>query len=440
MDPYRDSEAFSGSRYRAPVANGHVRAVVSLPGPTSRTLEEMVASAFAAGPSRLIGASSSLETKSFADDLMQLNVSVERFVDADGVTAEYTISPPTGPSPAHAREVAGKYASLLAPLAGRAAADTTFATDPLHPGDSLAGLIQGLRGVGIDIDDGGSWGLPFTVHGHGHVRGGSVALRANDLERFAPGLLLAAPHYDVGLLLRTSEGGGQEPPGITAVLEMLSRRGVRVERPGTGKWLVEAGSPRARDIDLAPDAAAAAAFMAAPLLVGGEVSIKRSPLHGSQPWPALPDAFKAMGAHVVRSDGALTLRHEGGIKTLDIDLSLSPALAPVVSVLAAYAEAPMMIRGLDVRQLDSAQPLGAVVANLRRLGAIIETSGSSLLFQPGDLSSGQWLARGFPVVALAGALCGLRTDGVHIDGIGDPVSRLRDVLAVWDANFARPPQ
>ena len=62
-----------------------------------------------------------------------------------------------------------------------------------------AGLIAGLRSLGVEVDDGGRGRAPFTVHGTGRVRGGAVEVDASESSQIVSGLLLAAARFDEGI-------------------------------------------------------------------------------------------------------------------------------------------------------------------------------------------------------------------------------------------------
>jgi 3-phosphoshikimate 1-carboxyvinyltransferase len=66
----------------------------------------------------------------------------------------------------------------------------------------MGGSIDGLRALGVDLDDDGRGALPFTVHGTGRVAGGPLEIDATASSQFVSGLLLSAPRFEQGLDLR----------------------------------------------------------------------------------------------------------------------------------------------------------------------------------------------------------------------------------------------
>lgn len=171
-------------------------------------------------------------------------------------------------------------------------------------------------------------------------------------------------------------------PHIDMTIEALSRRGIRIERPAVGEWLVEAGVPRAKEIAIEPDLSNAAPFLAAALVTGGAVSITGWPAHSTQPGALLPEILQSAGAHVSRHGGTLTVRAGTSIRGLDIDLSAASELTPTLVGLAAFAESPTTIRGIGHIRLHETDRIAALVGNLRALGGTAEELPDGLRIVP----------------------------------------------------------
>ena len=67
----------------------------------------------------------------------------------------------------------------------------------------MSGVLDALRGLGVEVDDGGRGTLPFTVSGTGRVRGGPVVIDASASSQFVSALLLAGAAYDEGVTCAT---------------------------------------------------------------------------------------------------------------------------------------------------------------------------------------------------------------------------------------------
>ena len=221
-------------------------------------------------------------------------------------------------------------------------------------------------------------------------------------------------------------------PHIDMTIEALSRRGIRIERPAVGEWLVEAGVPRAKEIAIEPDLSNAAPFLAAALVTGGSVAVTGWPAHSTQPGALLPEILQAMGAHVSRHGGTLTVRAGTGIRGLDMDLSAASELTPTLVGLAAFADTPTTIRGIGHIRLHETDRIAALVGNLRALGGEAEELPDGLRITPAPLHGGGWAAHHDHRMATTGALVGLRVPGVEIDDIGTTAKTLPEFTMLWE--------
>lgn len=321
---------------------------------------------------------------------------------------------------------------FIAPLAGLASEDVHLTAHESALHRPMGVMITALRDLGVDVDDEGTWALPFTIRGHGRIRGGRVEIDASGSSQFVSGLLLAAPRFDVGLHLVHTGTHLPSLPHIDMTIESLSRRGIRIERPGHGEWLVEAGVPRAKEIAIEPDLSNAAPFLAAAMVTGGDVTITGWPLHSTQPGALLPELLHALGAHTSRHGGALTVRAGDGIRGADLDLSAASELTPTIAGLAVFADGPTTIRGVGHIRTHETDRIAALVANIRALGGEAEELSDGVRITPVPLHGGAWPAYHDHRMATTGALIGLRVPGVEIDDIGTTAKTLPEFTLLWD--------
>ncbi|MBM7467172.1 3-phosphoshikimate 1-carboxyvinyltransferase [Microbacterium esteraromaticum] len=433
MSTERYSPAPARGRYLAPDVDHAVHASVTVPGSKSLTNRELVIAAIADGPGRLIRPLHSDDSRRMIDALRLLGVGIEE-EPSDG-----EFGPDLLVTPAHLHGgvtidcgQAGTVMRFIAPLAGLAHDEIHLTAHESALHRPMGALITGLRDLGVDIDDEGTWSLPFTVRGHGRIRGGRVEIDASGSSQFVSGLLLAAPRFDVGLHLVHTGDRLPSLPHIDMTIESLSRRGIRIERPATGEWLVEAGIPRAKDVAIEPDLSNAAPFLAAALVTGGEVTVTGWPLHSTQPGALLPEILHALGAHTSRHGGALTVRAGDGIRGLDIDLSAASELTPTIVGLAAFADGPTTIHGVAHIRAHETDRIAALVNNLRALGGEAEELPDGLRITPRPLHGGVWPAYHDHRMATTGALIGLRVPGVEIDDIGTTAKTLPEFALLWE--------
>lgn len=433
MSEQRYSPASTGGAYRAPVAEDRVHATLTIPGSKSLTNRELMIAAIADGPGRLVAPLHSDDSRRMIDALRALGIGIEE-IDTGGEFGPDLI---VTPAPLHGGVTidcgqAGTVMRFVAPLAGLAAQDVHLTADESALHRPMGVMITALRDLGVDVDDEGTWALPFTIRGHGRIRGGRVEIDASGSSQFVSGLLLAAPRFDVGLHLVHTGTHLPSLPHIDMTIESLSRRGIRIERPGHGEWLVEAGVPRAKEIAIEPDLSNAAPFLAAAMVAGGEVTVTGWPLHSTQPGALLPEILHALGAHTARHGGALTVRGGDGIRGADLDLSAASELTPTIAGLAVFADGPTTIRGVGHIRRHETDRIAALVNNIRALGGQAEELSDGLRITPAPLHGGVWPAHHDHRMATTGALVGLRVSGVEIDDIGTTAKTLPEFRLLWE--------
>jgi 3-phosphoshikimate 1-carboxyvinyltransferase len=215
-------------------------------------------------------------------------------------------------------------------------------------------------------------------------------------------------------------------------IESLAHRGVHVERPSVGEWVVPAGPLRGKDIAIEPDLSNAAPFLAAPMIVGGSVSVTGWPAHSTQPGAMLSDILSLMGARVSRRGGSLTVSAGGhGIQGIDLDLSAAGELTPTIVGLAAFADSPTTLYGIGHIRGHETDRIAALVGELRRLGGEAEELPDGIRIVPRPLHGGVWQAHHDHRLATTGALVGLAVPGVEIDDIGTTAKTMPEFPELW---------
>jgi len=420
--------------WRAPVAPGPLRATVTVPGSKSLTNRELILASLADGPSRLIAPLHSEDSARMIDALRSLGVGIALEPGTGTYGDDIVISPVwplTGRTVVDCGQ-AGTVMRFVAALGGFANGDVTLTAHESALHRPMGAMITALRDVGVDIDDGGHWALPFIVRGHGHVRGGEVTIDASASSQFVSGLLLAAARFDVGLHLVHAGGRLPSIPHIDMTVESLAHRGVHVERPAAGEWIVPAGPIRGKDVAIEPDLSNAAPFLAAAMIAGGSVSVTGWPVHSTQPGAMLTEILALMGARVVRRGGALTVTAgSGGIQGVDLDLSAAGELTPTIFALAAFASGPTTLYGIGHIRGHETDRIAALVGEIRNLGGEAHELSDGIRIVPRPLHGGRWRAHHDHRLATTGALVGLAVPGVEIDDIGTTAKTMPQFPELW---------
>jgi 3-phosphoshikimate 1-carboxyvinyltransferase len=442
FDPYGDNrQVESDDGWRAPVASAPLAATMSLPGSKSLTNRELVLAALADGPSTLRAPLWSRDSELMVEGLRQLGVGFERMPGGGGFGDDLRVTPAeelVGSTTIDCG-LAGTVMRFLPPVAALALGPTTFDGDEGARRRPMRGVIDGLRGVGVDIDDDGRGTLPFTVHGFGRVEGGELTIDASASSQFVSGLLLSAPRFERGLDLTHTGERLPSLPHIEMTIETLAQRGVDVEQPSVGRWVVAPGPIAARDVEIEPDLSNAAPFLVAAVVAGGSVTITGWPAETTQVGAQLVELLPRFGARVERDGDRVTVHAPEpgddsgrGIRGVDLDLSEAGELVPNLVALAALADGPSTFTGIGHIRHHETDRLAALAAELNGLGGRVTELDDGLRVEPAPLHGGEWKAYADHRMATSGAIIGLAVDGVVVDDIGSTTKTLPQFTELWE--------
>lgn len=436
FDPYgENSPEPEETLWPAPTASVPTSAVLSLPGSKSLTNRELVLSALADGPSRLRAPLHSRDSDLMVEALRELGTVIDS-VPGDGEYGpDLLITPAEELSGSTTIDcgLAGTVMRFLPPLAGLALGPTTFDGDEAARRRPMATTISSLRALGVDINDDGRPVLPFTVHGSGRIEGGEITIDASLSSQFVSGLLLAAARFENGLTLSHSGERLPSMPHIEMTIETLAARGVTVDSPAPGTWIVAPGPIAAADVAIEPDLSNAAPFLAAALVTGGSVTITGWPSETTQIGARLADLLPLFGATVTRDGDRLTVTGGDGIRGVTLDLPEGGELVPNLVALAALASEPSTITGIGHIRHHETDRLAALVTEINKLGGNVTELDDGLHIEPAELHGGTWLSYEDHRMATTGAIIGLAVAGVEIENIGTTSKTLPQFTELWHA-------
>lgn len=417
--------------WRTPSRDAPVDAVVTLPGSKSITARALVLAAVADGPSRLVRPLRARDTELMAAGLRALGVRI----DADGDDWLVTPGELRGPAEVDAG-LAGTVLRFLPPVAALATGPVRLDGDPRLRERPNAGLIGGLRGLGVEVEDGGLGRAPFTVHGTGRVRGGAVTVDASESSQVVSGLLLAAARFDAGIDL-TVAGSLPSMPHVAMTVRTLAEHGVQVTRTDGG-WRVAPGPIAALDRVVEPDLSNAAPFLAAALVTGGRVTVRDWPGDTTQPGAQLDRLLTAMGARVRRTDAGLEVTGGARIAPLTADLGEVGELTPVLAALCALADGPSRLTGIAHLRGHETDRLQALDEVLSAVGARVEQLPDGLVITPGPRRPARLDSYADHRMVHAAALLGLAVDGVEVTDPAAVAKTLPDFRERWAGLLGEP--
>jgi len=422
----------------APVAAGPLNARISLPGSKSLTNRELVLSALASGPSLLRRPLHSRDAQLMIDGLRALEIRIDEQPGSGEYGPDLLITPAelTGGRMIDCG-LAGTVMRFLPPVAALALGPVQFDGDEGARRRPMRTMIAALRGLGVDINDDGRGTLPFGLWGTGSVVGGELEIDASASSQFVSGLLLSAPRFENGLVLRHTGERLPSLPHIEMTIACLAARGVVVDTPEPGVWVVAPQPIAGLDVDIEPDLSNAAPFLIAAIVAGGEVTIDGWPRATTQVGAELEKLLPLFGATVRRDgdgmvvDGGVGIRGGGHIPGVELDLSTAGELAPAIVALAALADTPSRIVGIGHLRGHETDRLAALAAEIVKLGGAVTELDDGLAISPQPLHGGVWQSYADHRMATAGAIIGLAVAEVDIDDIATTSKTLPQFPALW---------
>lgn len=403
-----------------------MNATIALPGSKSITNRALPLAALAAEPTIVRGALRSRDTDLMVAGLRALGTRI------DDSTDDWSVAPAALRGPAEIDcGLAGTVARFLVAVASLAQGPVRFDGDPRARERPMRPLLDGLRELGVRIDDDGHHALPLTVVGTGVLPGGECAIDSSSSSQFISALLLAAPRASDAIVVRHVGPALPSLPHIEMTVAMLRARGVVVDDGERNTWQVQPGPIRGGSVDVEPDLSNAAPFLAAALVTSGVVRIARWPVRTLQAGDAICRLLVQMGADISTDADGLTIRGTGTIHGVDQDLRDTSELVPTIAVLAALADGPSTLRGIGHMRGHETDRLAALAKEINGLGGDVTETPDGLRINPKPLHGGVFGTHHDHRLATSAAVLGLAVPGVLVENIATTAKTMPTFVELW---------
>jgi len=426
--------------WASPAAAGPVSARVRLPASKSITNRALVLAALGDGPAVIASPLRARDTTLAAGALRALGNEITES------RTDWVITPGQ-PAPGSAVSVdvgnAGTVMRFVPGVAALTSAVVFFDGDERARQRPVGPILTALRQLGTQIEDGGRAAVPFTVHGRGAVRGGTVVLDASGSSQLVSGLLLAAPRFDEGIEVRHEGPPVPSAPHIAMTVRMLRAAGASVEELASGvsgpgrpdAWRVRPGRLDLGSVTVEPDLSNAGPFLAAALVTGGTITIPDWPRDSLQAAGPILEVLGRMGARSSVGPDGLTISGTGRIHGVTADLRDVAELAPVLTAAAAVAESPSVFTGLAHTRTHETDRLAALAKEINALGGDITELPDGLQIRPRPLraedSPGPFGTYDDHRMVMAAAVLGLTVPGLRVAGADTVAKTFPDFMDVW---------
>ena len=424
--------------YLVQTADHALDAVVEVPGSKSIANRALVCATLAEGVSVLHNVPGGDDTAAMLDCVALLGAGVNRHDDTRVEVHGTAGALHPGPLVLQAR-LAGTTSRFVTALC--ALGTGSYEIDGLPPlrGRPMAPLHDALVAIGAGVTCGEVWGhLPVTVTGRTGPAdnadnaapidgGGTVQIRGDVSSQYITALMLIAPCLPGGLRIESTTPLISRPYlAITAaVMAAFGVRDVTIEHDVV---TVGPGSYTAVDYVIEPDASTASYPLAAAAICGGSVRVPDLGPNALQGDAAFADVLALMGCDIRRDDTGTTVRRDGDLRGIDIDMADLSDLVPTLAVVAPFATTPTEITGVGFIRAKESDRLGDLAHELTKCGAQVTVLDDGLRIEPGMVDGAAMDTHHDHRLAMAFGILGLRVHGVRVH---DPDVVTKSWPAFW---------
>ena len=252
--------------------------------------------------------------------------------------------------------------------------DESLRKRPMQP------IIDALNQLGVRCYSAKMDGTPPLIVRGGGIKGGITVVDGSVSSQFVSALLITCIYADSTVLMRIN-GEQVSKTYIEATLATMKAFGVTVDyEPNFLEYHIENKEYRATTFDVPSDFSTLALILAAGVLTGDELTVRG--LNFSLPHGDLRiiDIIRIMGGNVRvdKQKGVVIVYGSSTLEGGDFDLTDTPDLLPVVSILALKSRSPVKISGIAHARLKETDRVANIASELMKLGAITKEEKNEL--------------------------------------------------------------
>jgi 3-phosphoshikimate 1-carboxyvinyltransferase len=387
------------------VKPGRIGGELAVPGSKSHAVRAAAVAAMARGTSTVRAPLDSADTRSALNAARAFGAQIQELDDrwvitgADDVRAALAAMINVGNS--------GTTLSIFSGLAATLGATVNFDGDDSIRRRPMAPVLDALGQLGArSVSVNGC--CPLTIHGP--IRGG-VAEISGRSSQFVTAILFAAPLAEGDTELRVT--GLNERPYVEITLDWLRRQGIRLEHAPDLSWFRIPGRQAYRpfDLTLPADFSTAAFPLLAAAVTGGEVRLRNLDFADHQGDKAVFGFFEQMGVTVERGPEFTTVRADGPLRAVTLDLNATPDALPALAVAASFAHGKSFLGNVEQARIKECDRIAAMAGELRKLGIEVEEFEDGLAITGGRPRGARVDGHDDHRIVMALAIAGLAAEG-----------------------------
>jgi 3-phosphoshikimate 1-carboxyvinyltransferase len=253
--------------------------------------------------------------------------------------------------------------------------DESLRRRPMQP------ILDALSQIGVEAFSSKFNGTPPLIVKGGGIKGGTATIDGSISSQFISGLLIAGIYSSSELSIKV-KGKLVSKPYVHATLATMKNFGVSAIEysPDMLEYQLRGAKYKAARFDVPSDFSTAALLLAAGALVGEELKVSGLNFQLPQGDSEIIHIMKEMGCDIKENKvlGEVIVRRIEHIQGGEFDLSDTPDLLPVVSILALKARTPVKITGVAHARVKETDRVSNIAQELAKMGAVIKEFGDGL--------------------------------------------------------------
>jgi len=385
--------------------------IINIPGSKSLTQRALVAAALARDNSFISNALVAEDTLHLMDGLRTLGAQI---VAADG---GFFISGTAGKLLHSGKEIFlgnnGTALRILTALVTLGSGKYVLTGEKRLCERPVGALVDALQSMNVDISCRNNC-PPVTVNAAG-LKGGKIILKDIESSQYVSALLLCAPYTKNGIDL-SLEGEIVSAPYIDLTISVMRDFGAKVNETGPHQYSVEAGKIyKGRDYFVEGDASSASYFFEAAAILKKPVRVHGLGSSSRQGDMRLLKVLEELGCRINSGDNWVEAACDGLLEgDFTFDLNDMPDMVPTLAVLAAFRKGQTVITNVAHLRLKESNRLGALAAELSRIGIEVSETADGLIIRGGNPRPAQIETYNDHRIAMSFAVAGLAVPGIEI--------------------------
>ena len=344
---------------------GPVDMTVRAPSSKSYTHRALLCGALAAGRSEISGVLDATDISRTLDCLRILGIDWERdgdLVSIEGCAGEV---PACGEVSLDCQD-SGTTLRLLTTTGLLSSATVTVTGSRRMLERPIGPLVSALKELGAEVSYDGAEGFPpFCIRGN--LNGGRCHLDPALSSQFLSSLLLHLPCAgQETTVICLNEPASASYLAITA--DVMRAFGVSYHQNGR-EYVVQPQTYRAGSYHIEGDYSSASYLFALAAVCKGRVRVENLNPESVQGDALFVTMLESMGCSVRRFDDTVEVVSDGPLTGIDVNMSSCPDTVQTLAVVAAFAETPTNIRGIEHLRHKESDRIAAILRMLTDCGA-----------------------------------------------------------------------